>query len=64
MLLVYNPSKKKSIIVTEGATRTVGSDVVNIPLAYSGDTVELFMAFVAEDGKVSNSSYLGSGTAT
>ncbi|MFC5196601.1 DUF6266 family protein [Bizionia hallyeonensis] len=64
MVLVYNPSKKESISILDGADRTVGSQVVTIPNTYAGDTVELFMAFVSEDGKtVSNSVYLGSGTA-
>jgi hypothetical protein len=63
MLLVYNPSKKESTIVLDGATRSVGADSVNIPFTYSGDSLEIYMAFVAADGKVSNSSYLGSGTA-
>jgi hypothetical protein len=64
MVLVYNPSKKESISILDGADRTVGSQVVTIPNTYAGETVELFMAFVSEDGKVvSNSVYLGSGTA-
>ncbi|CAM1346895.1 DUF6266 family protein [Tenacibaculum insulae] len=64
MVLVYNPSKKESISILDGADRTVGSQIVTIPGTYAGDTVELFMAFVSEDGKtVSNSVYLGSGTA-
>lgn len=64
MVLVYNPSKRESISILDGAGRTIGSQVVTIPNTYAGDTVELFMAFVSEDGKtVSNSVYLGSGTA-
>jgi len=63
MLLVYNPSKKESTYILAGAERNVGNEVVNIPSTYVGDTIELFMAFVAVDGKVSNSSYVGSGTA-
>jgi hypothetical protein len=64
MLLVYNPSKKESIAITEGAERTVGTQIVSIPTTYAGDTVELFMAFITADGsQVSNSTYLGSGTA-
>lgn len=61
MLLVYNPSKKESIYVLAGPVRTAGIGVVDVPVTYSGDTVQLFMAFVSLDGKVSNSSYLGSG---
>jgi len=64
MVLVYNPSKKESISILDGSDRTVGSQVVTIPNTYAGDTVELFMAFVSADGtQVSNSVYLGSGTA-
>lgn len=65
MLLVYNLTKKESISQLEGADRTVGTDTVIIPSTYAGDTVELFMAFIAADGsRVSNSVYLGSGTAS
>lgn len=64
MVLVYNPSKKESISILDGAERTVGSQVVTIPNTYAGDNVRLFMAFVSADGsQVSNSVYLGSGTA-
>ena len=64
MVLVYNPSKKESIYILDGADRTAGTQVVTIPNTYAGDTVQLFMAFVSLDGKtVSNSVYLGSGTA-
>lgn len=65
MLLVYNPLKKESISQLEGADRTVGTETVFIPSTYAGDTVELFMAFIAAEGsRVSNSVYLGSGTAS
>ncbi|UKM63890.1 DUF6266 family protein [Flavobacteriaceae bacterium GSB9] len=65
MLLVYNPTKKESISQLEGAARTVGTEIVNIPATYTGDNVELFMAFISEDGsQLSNSVYLGSGTAS
>ncbi|UNY99870.1 DUF6266 family protein [Zhouia spongiae] len=64
MLLVYNPSKKASVAILGGQDRTVGSEVVPIPATYAGDTVELFMAFITADNtQVSNSVYLGSGTA-
>jgi hypothetical protein len=64
MLLVYNPSKKESTYILEGAERAIGVDSITIPNIFAGDTVELFMAFISQDGKtVSNSSYIGSGTA-
>ena len=57
-------SRKESISLLDGADRTVGSQIVTIPTTYAGDTVELFMAFISADGsQVSNSIYLGSGTA-
>jgi hypothetical protein len=64
MILVYNPSKKESMYILDGADRTVGSQIITIPSTYAGDTVELFMAFITADGSsVSNSVYLGSGIA-
>jgi len=65
MLVVYNPSKNESISQLEGADRTIGTETLIIPSTYAGDTVELFMAFIEADGsRVSNSVYLGSGTAS
>ncbi|MDG1422707.1 MAG: DUF6266 family protein [Flavobacteriaceae bacterium] len=62
MLLVYNPIKKESISILNGNSRSSMSQTLTIPASYTGDTVEVFMAFVSEDGKiVSNSVYLGSG---
>jgi hypothetical protein len=65
MLLVYNPVKKESVsIVGNGATRVDGSLTIPMPDTYSGDTIELFIAFMSADGKqLSNSNYLGSQTA-
>uniref|UniRef100_UPI00259B3B03 DUF6266 family protein n=1 Tax=uncultured Polaribacter sp. TaxID=174711 RepID=UPI00259B3B03 len=59
MILVYNPDKKESIYVLDGANRTTRSDVISIPSSYAGDTVHLFMAFTTVDNSsVSNSIYL------
>lgn len=64
MVLVYNPAKRESMYVLEGADRSVGAQTVQIPATYAGDTVEMFIAFISADGtKVSDSVYLGSGTA-
>ena len=65
MLLIYNPIKKESITILDGANRSIGSEVVSVPVSYAGDTLHMYMAFISLDGKqVSNSVYLGSGTAT
>jgi len=63
MVLAYNPSKKESIYILDGAQRSTTSQILTLPTSYTGDTIQLFMAFVSESGKiVSNSVYLGSGT--
>jgi hypothetical protein len=63
MVLAYNPSKKESIYILDGAQRIATTQILALPTSYTGDTIELFMAFVSENGKVvSNSIYLGSGT--
>ena len=65
MLLVYNPDKSLSSFILQGADRSVGSQSVIIPDNFAGDTVQVYMAFISSDGeKVSNSVYLGSGTAS
>jgi len=47
----------------DGAQRSATTQVLSLPTSYTGDNIELFMAFISEDGKiVSNSVYLGSGT--
>ena len=63
MVLAYNPSKKESIYILDGAQRSSTTQVLSLPASYTGENIELFMAFISEDGKiVSNSVYLGSGT--
>ena len=63
MVLAYNTSKKESIYILGGAQRSATTQILSLPTSYTGDNVELFMAFITEDGKfVSNSVYLGSGT--
>ncbi|MCL7753288.1 DUF6266 family protein [Polaribacter sp. Z022] len=64
MVLVYNPSKKESVYILDGADRTTGIQNVSIPSSYAGDTIHQFIAFISADGSiVSNSTYLGSGLA-
>ena len=63
MVLAYNAEKKESIYLLDGAIRTTTSQVLSLPTSYTGDTIQLFMAFVSDNGSiVSNSVYLGSGT--
>lgn len=65
IMIVYNPSKKESKIVSDVSNRSKGSGTVFLPNSYAGDTIEMFMTFVSEDGiDVANSVYLGSGVAS
>jgi hypothetical protein len=63
MIVAYNPSKKESISLLDGAQRSATTQTLTLPTSYTGENVQLFMAFISLDGKiVSNSVYLGSGT--
>lgn len=64
MVLVYNTSKGESVYITEGATRAVLSQTVIIPNSYAGDDIEMFISLMsADETQLSNSIYIGSGTA-
>jgi hypothetical protein len=65
MVVVYNPTKGESVYLTEGAARTDLSQIVNIPNSYSGDELHMFISFMNfEETQLSNSIYIGSGTAS
>ena len=53
MLLAYNPTRQESIMDLAAATRTDGTGVLSIPTTYAGETIEVYMAFVAADGRKS-----------
>lgn len=64
MLLAYNPVKRESAYILDGADRSTEQQTLSIPSSYAGDEIHLFMAFKTADGeRVSNSVYLGSGMA-
>jgi len=61
LLLVYNASKGVAIYDLEGASRDTGAQSLDVPADFSGDEVEVFMAFISENGsQVSDSVYVGS----
>ena len=65
MVVAYNPLKGESVYLTEGATRADLSQTVIIPNSYAGDDLELFISFKnATETQLSNSIYIGSGTAS
>lgn len=65
MVVAYNPTKGESVYLTEGAARTDMSQTVVIPNSYSGDDLHMFISFMNfEETQISNSIYIGSGTAS
>lgn len=66
MVVAYNPLKGESIYSTEGATKVRFISNGNIYLiVYAGDDLQLFISFMnAEETQLSNSIYIGSGTAS
>lgn len=65
MLVIFNSDKGQSVFTNAGPDRSVGTGTLTIPDSFSGDNLELYMGFITEDGElVSNSVYLGSGTAS
>ncbi|OWP84838.1 hypothetical protein BWK59_03220 [Flavobacterium davisii] len=65
MVVAYNPIKGESVYLSGGATRADLSQTVIIPNSYAGDELQLFISFMnAEETQLSNSIYIGSGTAS
>ena len=65
MVVAFNPLKGESVYLTEGATRADLSQTIIIPNSYAGDDLQLFISFMnAEETQLSNSIYIGSGTAS
>lgn len=63
MPLIFNSDKGESIFSTEAGERSAGSATMNIPDSWMGDTVEIYLGFISEDGAtVANSAYLGQQT--
>lgn len=65
MVVTHNPLKRESIYLTKGATRADLSQTVIIPNSYAGDELQVFISFMnTEESQLSNSIYIGSGTAS
>ncbi len=63
LVLAINPAKGQAAYLTEGAARDAQTEELAVSPHWSGDTVEVYLAFLSENGsEVSNSSYLGSVT--
>jgi hypothetical protein len=63
MLMIYNSDKGEAVFSTASADRSTETADLSIPEGWSGDTVEVYLGFISEDGSlVANSVYLGQQT--
>ena len=63
MPLVFNSSKGEAVFNTAAADRSAETADLPIPAGWSGDTVEVYLGFISNDGAlVANSVYLGQQT--
>lgn len=61
MLVVFCPELAEAVYSVSDATRAVATLQHALPADFSGETVEVFVSWLSEDGKdVSNSKYVGS----
>jgi hypothetical protein len=61
LIAIVNSAKGEAVTDTAGAERTAGTQTVALPADWFGDTVEVYLGFISEDGKeIANSVYLGS----
>lgn len=59
-VLAYNADKQRFVKVIAATTRAIGEFVMQMPQAYNGDTVHLYISFTSAVKKLnSNSLYLG-----
>jgi hypothetical protein len=63
LIAVSNLSKGAAVTDAAGKERKDGTQTVELPADWIGDSVDVFLGFISEDGKeVANSVYLGSKT--
>lgn len=60
MYVILNPAQSDAVYETSGAARSIKKQVADLPAEWVGDTVQIYLSFITEDGKdVANSIYLG-----
>ena len=61
LVVVMNPVRAEAVYETAGSLRSTGIHEIAVPADWLGESVEVFLGFIAEDGKdLANSVYLGS----
>ena len=63
LLVAINPEKGEAAYITDGAPRSEKAEDLMVSPYWAGDDVEVYLAFISENGKdVASSSYLGTVT--
>lgn len=61
LAIVVNPDNGEAVYKTTGTTRNSSSEMLDIPTDWTGDSAEVYLGFISDDGKeVANSVYGGS----
>ena len=61
LIVAINPARAEAVYETAGSQRSIGAHEIAVPADWLGESVEVFLGFITEDGKeVANSVYLGS----
>jgi len=61
LLLIYNAARQKTVFLVGGNTRDSGSQSIDIPDLFDGDTVQCYIAFQnMDETAASNSQFVGS----
>jgi hypothetical protein len=63
LIVVYNPSKNQAVFQQNTSERADETQSVTVPISFTGDQVQCYIAFASMDGQVlSNSTYAGAVT--
>lgn len=63
LIVILNSTRSEAMYDTAGAQRSVATETISVPADWVGESVEVFLGFISEDGKsVANSVYVGSVT--
>ncbi len=61
LIAIFNPAKNEAVVVNN-ATRAQLGQTVNVPAYFMADDVHCWVAFISDDGLVSDSTYAGVAT--
>jgi hypothetical protein len=59
LILAINPTTHEAVFTNGESTRVDGTQTLAVPTSFSGETLECYMAFADESGKIATSKYVG-----